>query len=252
MLSPALALLAAILTSVLLQAIHLVRSTSGTILPAVAVLITVLILLLRRTSQRVEPLVKEAEKHVIGGRVELGIKTLEGGLRWGRWHPLVPGQLRSMIGTLYFDTGKLDLAEENLKKAVRWPWNTKALLGVVLFRKRDEPGMIKAFETAVSVGKKEGLAWTLYAHCLLARERKDDAVKVLERALKAIPGDGRLEANLELAKEGKKLKTAPYGDKWSRFRLDGDGGAPVLPKAARGFAVRPGFRQKPQRKSKSK
>ena len=246
MLSPVLALVAAVLVSVLMQAIHLVRSTTGTLLPAIAVFVTAVLLLLRRTSRLVEPLVKEAEKHVMGGRVDMGIRTLEGGLRWGLWHPLVPGQLRSMIGTLYFDTGKLDLAEENLSRAVRWPWNTKALLGVVHFKKRNQAGMVKAFETAVGVGKKEGLAWTLYAHCQLSCGNKDAAVAILERALKENKGDGRLEANLELAKEGKKLKTAPYGDKWSRFRLDGD--APVLPKAARGFAVRPGFRQKPQKR----
>ena len=173
MLSPVLALVAAVLVSVLMQAIHLVRSTTGTLLPAIAVFVTVVLLLLRRTSRLVEPLVKEAEKHVMGGRVDMGIKTLEAGLRWGLWHPLVPGQLRSMIGTLYFDTGKLDLAEENLARAVRWPWNTKALLGVVHFKKRNQAGMVKAFETAVGVGKKEGLAWTLYAHCQLSCGNKD-------------------------------------------------------------------------------
>jgi hypothetical protein len=73
---------------------------------------------------------------------------------------------------------------------------------------------------------------------------------VLERALKANPGDHRIESNVELAKEGKKLKVAPYGESWARFALDSEG--PVLPrsvpKGARGFAVRPGFRQKPKRR----
>src|SRR5439155_18933763 len=117
----------------------------------------------------------------------------------------------------------------------------------IYFKRREEGKMVKAFETAVSVGDKEPLAWTLYAWCMAARGEKDAAVKIFERALKKNPGDGRLEANLELAKEGKKLKVAPYGDKWSRFRLDNDG--PPVPKAARGFAVRPGFRQRPQRRN---
>ena len=73
-----------------------------------------------------------------------------------------------------------------------------------------------------------------------------EAVKILERALKKNPGDGRLQTNLELAQAGKKLKTAPYGDKWSRFGLDGEGSA--LPKAARGYNIRPGFRQRPKRR----
>jgi tetratricopeptide (TPR) repeat protein len=245
MLTPLFGLLAALLVSGLLSATRLL-SPAGSILPGALVFVGVVLLLLRRTSQRIEPLVKEAEKHIAGGRAELALQTLDRGLHWGRWHPLIPAQLRSMIGTLQFDLGRLEEAEENLARAIRWPWITKALLGVVYFKRREEPKMIKAFETAVKVGKKEPLAWTLYAYCMLARGKKDETVKILERALKENPGDGRLEANLELAKTGKKLKTAPYGDKWTRFRLDGEG--PPLPKAARGFAVRPGFRQRARRR----
>lgn len=109
--------------------------------------------------------------------------------------------------------------------------------------------MVRTFEQVVSTAKKEPLSWTVYAHCLLSRGQKDEAVKVLERAKKVHPDDPRLLANLEAAQEGKKLKTAPYGDKWTRFRLDGEG-APMpawVPKEARGFASRPGFRQRPKR-----
>jgi len=42
------------------------------------------------------------------------------------------------------------------------------------------------------------------------------------------------------------MKVAPYGDRWPRFGLDGS--KPGVPKQMRGFAQRPGFRQRPQRK----
>jgi tetratricopeptide (TPR) repeat protein len=224
------------------------HSTWSLIFPFLVVFVACVAFLLRRVGKRIEPLVKEAERHLMGGRREMALKSLESGLPWQRWHPLIGPQLRAQIGALHYDSGKLDEAERELEHASRWPWTGKALLGCTYFKRRaPDEKMVKAFESAVRSGDKEPIAWTLYAYCLVARGKRDEAVKVLERALKKNSGDGRLQANLELAKEGKKLKTAPYGDKWSRFGLDG-GEGPVLPRAARGFAVRPGFRQKARRK----
>ncbi len=223
------------------------RSSWSLILPFLTVFLGVLVLAVRQVAKKVEPIIKGAEKHLMGGRRELALKALRDGLPLQKWHPLIGAQLRGQIGALQYDSGNLDEAEAELSRASRWPWTVKALLGCLYFKKRDSERMAKAFETACKVGDKEPLAYTLYAWCLLAQSKKDEAVKVLERALKKVPGDQRLQTNLELAKEGKKLKTAPYGDKWARFNLDG-GPGPVVPKAARGFAVRPGFRQKSMRK----
>jgi tetratricopeptide (TPR) repeat protein len=217
------------------------------IFPFVAVFLGAAIVAARQVSKRIEPLIKTTEKHLLGGRRELALKTLRDGLSLRRWHPLIGAQLRGQIGAIHYDSGDLDEAEAELSRASRWPWTSRALLGCVYFKKRDGARMKKAFEAAVSTGAKEPLAWTLYAWCLIAQSQREQAVKVLERGLKKIPGDQRLQANLELAKEGKKLKVAPYGDKWSRFNVDG-GPGPVVPKAARGFAIRPGFRQRAQRK----
>jgi hypothetical protein len=54
-----------------------------------------------------------------------------------------------------------------------------------------------------------------------ARGRKDEALKILKRGLEKCPGDQRLQANVELVEGGKKLKVAPYGERWSAFGLDG-------------------------------
>ena len=208
------------------------------------------VLLLRRSGALVEPLMKSVEKHITGGRRELALKALQGGMELGKWNPLLPAQLRVQIGIMEYVAGNLDEAEAELKKASRYPWLSRAYLGCVHFRKRNEPKMKDAFEAAVKVGDKEGVLYTLYAYCLMSQSNKDAAVAVLERGLKKIPGDHRLEANLELAREGKKLKTAPYGDEWSRFLLEGPPTAshPSLPKGMRGYAVKPGFRQRPSRR----
>ena len=246
MLSILISLVAAVVSTALLK-LAFVRSRWELIFPFLVVLVGVMALLFRRTATMLEPLIKGAEKHLMAGRREQAMKALRDGLGLGRWNPLVPPQLRVQIGTLEYALGHLDEAEVELKRAWRWPWQSRAYLGCVYFKKRDGAKMEKAFETAVAVGKKEGLAWATYAWCLVAQGKRAEAVKVLERGLKEIPNDHRLESNLELArKPSEKLKMAPYGDTWAAFALETAG--PVLPKAARGFAVRPGFRQRPMRR----
>ena len=232
-----------------------VHSYWGVVPPALMAFLGVAILLLRRASTQIEPVMKAVEKHMLGGRRELALKALRDAMPMGLWNPLLPGQLRVQTGALEYVAGNLENAEEELSRASRWPWMSRAYLGCVYFKRRNEAGMKKAFETAVSVGDKEGVAWSMYAWCLVAQGKKAEAVSVLERGLKKLPGDHRLEANLELAKEGKKLKMAPYGDAWTRFALEGGQPMPTvgpqgkeIPKYARGYNPRPGFRQKPKGK----
>lgn len=233
-------------TSLVFRFGHLVHTVGGAITPGVLAAVVALILLLRRFGKKVTPVVEEAQRHIQAGRRELALKTLRGGLRFRHWHPLLEPQLRTQIGALLYASGDLDGAIGELERASNRPWEAQAFLGCAHFKKRNEKPMVKAFKRAVKVGAKDGLSWTVYAWCMVARGKKDEAAEVLEQGLKKLPADQRLKANLELVKAGKKMKVAPYGDKWSAFGLDGS--VPGVPKAARGFAQRPGFRQKPTRR----
>jgi tetratricopeptide (TPR) repeat protein len=226
----------------------LVHSTAGAITPGVIALLATAILVTRRIGKQVNPIVEEAQRHLKGGRRELALASLRSGLRFRRWHPMLEGQLRAQIGALLYATGDLDGALPELERASSRPWESPAFLGCAHFKKHNAAPMQRAFERAVKVGKQDGLAWTVYAWCLLARGQKDEAVAVLKRGLEKLPADGRLKTNLELVQSGKKMKVAPYGDRWSSFQLDGS--VPGVPKAARGFATRPGFRQRPQRRQR--
>jgi tetratricopeptide (TPR) repeat protein len=225
---------------------HLVHTTGGAVLPGILAAIVALILLLRRMGKKITPLVEEAQRHIQGGRRELALKSLRSGLQLRHWHPMLEPQLRVQIGALLYASGDLDGAIAELNRASNRPWEAKAFLACAQFKKRNEEAMVKAFNKAVKSGAKEGLAWTVYAWCLSARGKKDEAIATLEKGLKKLPTDQRLKTNLELLQTGKKMKVAPYGDRWSAFALDGS--VPGVPKAARGFAQRPGFRQKPTRR----
>ncbi|MDB4968813.1 MAG: hypothetical protein JWN44_4502 [Myxococcales bacterium] len=246
MLSIVVAILSGVVVGGLFRLTGVTHSIAGAITPGVIATIIAAIVLMRRIGKMINPVVEEAQRHLQGGRRELALKALREGLRFRMWHPLLASQLRTQIGLLLYDQGDIDGALEELKHASSRPWESPAFLGCAYFKKKDEEQMKSAFEKAVKVGEKDDLSWTVYAWCLASREKKAEAVAVLKRAVEKIPGSERLKNNLELVEGGKKMKVAVYGDRWARFGLDGS--KPGVPKQMRGFAQRPGFRQKPQRK----
>lgn len=246
MLSILVAILSGVVVGAAFRLSGVTHSVAGAITPGVIATVIAVIFLMRRIGKMINPVVEEAQRHMQGGRRELALKSLRDGLRFKGWHPLLEPQLRTQIGLLLYDQGDTDEAIEELKRASSRPWESPAFLGCAYFKKRDEAAMAKAFEKAVKVGEKDDLSWTVYAWCLASRDKKAEAVEVLKRGIAKIPASERLKNNLELVESGKKMKVAPYGDRWARFGLDGS--KPGVPKAMRGFAQRPGFRQRPQRK----
>jgi tetratricopeptide (TPR) repeat protein len=233
-----------------LRATDLVHSALAATLPGILVALVAAIFLFRRVAGRITPVIEEAQRHLQGGRRDMGLATLRSGLRWSRWHPLLEPQLRTQIGALLYDQQDYDGAVAELKNGAKTPWESRVFLACAYFKLRQEPEMVKAFEDAAKAGAKEDLYWTIYAWCLNAQGKKDEAQAVLKRGLEKLPGNQRLQGSLEALQEGKKVKVAPYGDRWARFGLDGSiaTGGKEIPKAFRGFAQKPGFRQRPQRK----
>lgn len=233
-----------------LRASQLIHSSVAAILPGVLASLVAAIFLFRRVAGRITPIVEGAQKHLQGGRREMALQTLRDGLYWSKWHPWLEPQLRTQIGALLYDQQDLDGAISELRRASKSPWESRAFLACAYFKKKEAEPMVQAFEDGAKAGEKDDLFWTIYAWCLNAQGKKDEARKVIERGLDKLPGNARLRGQLESLAEGKKLKVAPYGDRWARFGLDGTAptGGMKVPKMFRGYAQKPGFRQRPQRK----
>lgn len=233
-----------------LRASQLITSSAAAILPGILAALVAAIFLFRRVASRINPIVEGAQKHLQGGRREMALQTLRDGLRWTKWHPWLEPQLRTQIGALLYNQQDLDGAIAELRHGSKSPWESRVFLACAYFKKKEPEPMVKAFEDAAKAGEKEELYWTIYAWCLNAQGKKDEAKKVIERGLDKLPGNARLRGQLEAIAEGKKLKVAPFGDRWAAFGLDGSvaTGGMKIPKAMRGFAQKPGFRQRPQRK----
>ena len=211
---------------------------SGFIVWGLAASIVSFILIGRRASKRLEPLMVEAQKHVQAGRIDRAVEVLEQGFAVAKWHPMMPGQLEAQLGMLLYIAGRED-AVPHLEAATRLAWTAKAMLGAYHFKKRDEVKMRAAFEQSLRSGRKVALAYMVYAYCLRELGKKDEAAAVLGRGIKNLKKpDPRLGSNLERLKEGKPFKTNLYGEQWLQFRLDKNmqSGKVMSPKGQRGIS----------------
>jgi tetratricopeptide (TPR) repeat protein len=244
-------LFAGALVGVIIKLSGTIHSIAGAILPAILVAFAAGILVFRRVSTRITPIVEEAQQHMQGRRPEMALKSLRNGLRWTKWHPLLEPQLRTQIGILLYLQKQYDEALPELARGTKQQWESRAYLGALYFKRREEAPMVKAFEEGVKAGEKDEFFWSLYAYCLNAQGKKTEAEAVLRRGLEKLPGNARLQDAIEAVKTNDKLKMQKFGDRWAMFQLEANAvptGGQDIPKMYRGRASRPGFREKPQRK----
>lgn len=199
------------------------------IVPGALVFIGAYIVLARRIAARIGALSKSAQKELSTAasnareqkvKVEKAIRTLEGGLRYDKWQFLVAAEIHAQIGMIKYMVKDLEGAEAHLNKANARNYMAKAMQGALLFQKKEFPRMRQSFEAAVRSGKKEGLVWAVYAWCLLQLKEKDDAQKVLARAVKTNPTDEKLKNALTSVQNDKRLKMKAWEPMWWQFGLE--------------------------------
>jgi tetratricopeptide (TPR) repeat protein len=187
------------------------------------------IVLARRIAARIGALSQAAQKELSTAasnareqkvKVEKAIRTLEEGLRYDKWQFLVAAEVHAQVGMIKYMVKDLEGAEAHLAKANARNYMAKAMQGALLFQKKEFPRMRQAFEAAVRTGKKEGLVWATYAWCLLQLKEKENAQKVLARAVKTNPTDDKLKNALTSVQNDKRMKMKPWEPQWWQFGLE--------------------------------
>jgi predicted Zn-dependent protease len=145
---------------------------------------------------------------------------LEGALPLGRWQFLVEAQIHGQIGMLKYLFEDYDGAKASFAKASARDYYVQAMQGALAFKRKDFPAMEKAFENAVTHGKKEGLMWATYAWCLMQNKEKDKALKVIARAVEQNPSDEKLKAAMSALQNDKRLKMNAWEPAWWQFHLE--------------------------------
>jgi len=192
-------------------------------LGSAALFVAVFFILSRIFIKKLTGIMQDAEKEIQAGRMDKGIKTLEGGLRYRRWQLYVAPQLYSQIGMIYYLKRDFRTAFDYLQKGFTRNWASMGMLAICYMKRNKPKEMKKTFEKALNLTRKEPLLWNLYAFCLEKIGEKDKAVETLERGLKKTAEDERLKDNLDALQEGRRMKMKGYGDFWYQFHLEKPG-----------------------------
>ena len=209
--------------------------------PFVFVSVVVYVLLARRIGKKIEGIVERATHDMQQGRIDNAIRVLETAYAYNRWQFLVRAQMDAQIGGIYFLQRKFKEAEPYLRKAFSRQWNAQGMLAVILFKRHKLDETVEVMEKAVKYGKKEALAWGLYAYMLDKAGKREAALEVLQRATKKIPDNEAIKNNILRLQNRERMKMKPFGDDWYQFQLE----AP----SAKRFGQQPPGRQRRSRKA---
>lgn len=163
---------------------------------------------------------KQPNPKIVQDTVDKAIALLKSGYVLGKWQFLIKQQLDGQIGQLLYMIKRYDVAEKYLKKSLKRNWIARAMLGAAYYKRKKFKKMGEVFEEAVTANKKESLLWNLYAYCLWKQNKREDAIKIINRALEHVPGDERTKANLKALQNNKKMKMRGWNMMWYQFHLD--------------------------------
>lgn len=180
-------------------------------------------LISRLVMKKVMAIMESATRDLQAQRVEKGIRELQSAFRYGKWQIYVTGQLNAQIGMVYYMKRDFTAAFPYLEKAFFKNWVAMGMLAVSYMKRNKKEKMRETFEKAVQGSPKEALLWNLYAYCLCEIGDTEKAKEVLEKGLKKVPGDEKTKQNLELLREGKKMKMKGFGEMWLQFHLESIG-----------------------------
>jgi len=193
------------------------------ILASLAVFAVVYFVLLRVVMKKVGVIMEAAQRDIQANRSEKAIKTLEQALKYSAWQFYIKQQVNSQIGSIYYLKRDFSKAYEYLEKGFFRHWIAMGMLAICQMHKKQNAKMIATFDKAISGSKKEDMLWSLYAFCLDRIGEREKAIKVLEKGLGKVNNKEALQSNLDLLKDGKKMKMKHYGDMWFQFHLEKPG-----------------------------
>ena len=180
--------------------------------------------ILRQVMLKINVAVEGVQKDLAAQRIEKAIRVIEDvQKKFGPWQFYVKQQMNSQIGSIYYLKRDFSKAFDYLTQGFGRHWVGMGMLAICYMKRNQNGKMTETFEKAVALTRKEPLLWTLYAFCLEKIGDRAKAIQVMERGLKKVKGDEQMEENLQLLREGKKLKMQPYGDLWFQFHLEKTG-----------------------------
>ncbi len=217
----------------------------------VPVVLVVFVAMNRRTTKKIQAIMKNVEEILLNAQkmsseaarahaMDKAVERLKTAYSLKNYQFALASNIDAQIGTLYYMQSRFKEAEPYLSRAFAQNGTAVAMYGCLLYRRDDIEGMKRAFEKATKFSRKQPLLFNLYAWCLTQKNRRDEAIGVLNACLASNPGDQTTKDNLDLLKNSGKVKMRGYNMQWYQFLLE----KPPAQQLMAQFAQRPGFRNR--------
>jgi tetratricopeptide (TPR) repeat protein len=191
-------------------------------IPALLAAVGLYFFLSRRVGRQMQQSMLLVQSELQKGRVDQALKALEAiKHRYGKWQFFTEAAVDGQIGSIHYLRQDWDKAKPYLQRAFGRHWVSKAMLGVLHYKKKDYSAMDEAFEKAAKYSPKQGLLWSVWAWCHWKGGHPDRAIDLMLRGKKFLSdADEQLNTNLLALQNGKKMKMKTYGEQWYQFHLE--------------------------------
>lgn len=158
------------------------------IFPMLLVWPLVAFLIGRRISKQVEAAMAPLPGLLTSGKVDQARKVLAQTVeRFGRWQPLLTGQIRGQIGLMDYMQLRFDDALPNLEQGGWRDWTAPTAAACIHVRRGDAAAAEAAFEKAAKAAPKEPTVYLVWALTLARKGDGAKALSVLSRGLDKVP-----------------------------------------------------------------
>lgn len=175
---------------------------------------------MQKINADVRPIFENAQKMMQQQKWKQAMDILETARPFSNKMFLLDGQIEAQLGMIYYFQSKEDDAIRHFEKSTTQNWFSMAIYAFLLSKKKQDDEMVKKFEAALRFNKKEVLLWNAYAFCLNRINKTDDAINVLNRALKKIGKNPETEANLKSLQNNKGMNMKPFGEMWYSLKME--------------------------------
>ena len=193
------------------------------IVPGVLGMIIAYWVLARRAFKQVENIFTTAAKYLqqVPPKFDLAVSTMDKAYAFAKVQFGVRSQVDAQIGVMYFLQKEFNKALPYLERSLGFGhWLGGAMLGVIYYKKKNHDKMRETFQVVLKKGKKQSLAWNLYAYLLCQIGDRDAAQDILVNGLKKTSDDPKVKESLLSLQNGKKIKMRGYKEQWYQFHLE--------------------------------
>jgi tetratricopeptide (TPR) repeat protein len=174
----------------------------------------------RKIQEQLEGIMAQMQRDLTENKLDRAIETLKRGFVLKNRHIFVGSQLNSQIGMLYYIKKEQEKALEHFKKGFVRHYIGQGMMAAIYYKRKDYDTMRKVMDDTLRANKKEAICYALYAYFLYQIKERDKAIEYLQKGLKKLPDDQRLQTNLTQLQNNKKMKMKVFGEVWTQFMLE--------------------------------